>query len=217
MRIGQQAEKLLFYRGVANFGVPLSIQLTGDRSLELRNTADDPLALAVLFENRSGKIGYRVLHGLAGATAVQEPELTGSLDRLKQELSDALVAQGLFRKEADAMIETWRDSWFEEGMRVFYLVPRTLVDRELPLSIQPAPAKTARVFVGREEILSPYLRDRLMTALSTGNTATLDQFGRFLQPFRQQVNAKESSGTQAYIANKVQETTKEFYNPTCVR
>ena len=59
------------------------------------------------------------------------------------------------------MIETWRDSWFEEGMRVFYLVPRSLVDRELRLSVQPAPARIARVFVGREEILSPYMRDRL--------------------------------------------------------
>ena len=35
------------------------------------------------------------------------------------------------------MIETWRDSWFEEGLRVFYIVPRARVDFDLPLSISP--------------------------------------------------------------------------------
>jgi hypothetical protein len=217
VRTGQQAEKLLFYRGVANFGVPLSARVTGDRSLELRNTGGDPLAVAVLFENRGGKIGYRMLHGLLGSAAVEEPALTASLDALKHDLSDALVGQGLYRKEADAMIETWRDSWFEEGMRVFYLVPRTLVDRELPLSIQPAPAKIARVFVGREEVLSPYMRGRLMTALSTGNTETLDSFGRFLAPFRRQVKGKEASSITSYLNAKAEQARQEFYNPSCVR
>ena len=37
------------------------------------------------------------------------------------------------------MIETWRDSWFQEGMRIFYLVPRQTVDAVLPLKIAPAP------------------------------------------------------------------------------
>jgi len=210
-------EKFLFYRGVANFSVPLSARLTGGNSVELRNTGDDPLALAVLFENRGGRIGYRVTHALKGATAVEAPALTGSLDRLKVELSDALVSQGLYRKEADAMIETWRDSWFEEGMRVFYLVPRALVNRELPLSIQPAPAGIARVFVGREEILSPYLRDRLMTALSTGNTATLDGFGRFLAPFMRQVKVNADPSVAGYIAAKTEQARQEFYNPSCAK
>jgi hypothetical protein len=155
VRIGQQEEKLLFYRGIANFSVPLSVRVTGGSSVEFRNTGDDPLALAVLFENRGGQIGYRVMHGLKGVAAMEAPALTGSLDRLKVELSDALVGQGLYRKVADAMIETWRDSWFEEGMRVFYLVPGRLVNRELPIAIQPAPAKIARVFVGREESCRP--------------------------------------------------------------
>jgi len=217
LRLGRDQEKFLFYRGIANFSVPMSARVAGDGAVELRNTADDPLALAVLFENRNGQIGYRMIHGLQGSSRVEAPALAGSLDGLKQELADALVGQGLYRKEADAMIETWRDSWFEEGMRVFYLVPRTLVDRELPLSILPAPAKIARVFVGREEILSPYMRDRLATALAAGNTQTLDRLGRFLAPFMQQVKANAAPAVAGYLAAKSEQARQEFYSPTCVK
>jgi len=217
VRIGKQQEKLIFYRGVADFAVPLSARFTGERSLEIRNSGDDPLALVVVFENRGGKIGYRVLRGLRGPTAIETPALDGTLDGLQRDLADALVAQGLYRKEADAMIATWRDSWFEEGMRIFYLVPRALVDRELPVRIQPAPAKMARVFVGREEILSPYMRVRLTNALSQGNTQTLDGFGRFLAPFMQQVRANSAPPVADYLAAKAKQAENEFYQPTCVR
>jgi hypothetical protein len=217
LRLGRDQEKFLFYRGIANFSVPLSARVTGDSSVELRNTGDGPVALAVLFENRGGRIGYRTMRGLRGATEVEAPALSASLDQLKQELSDALVSQGLYRREADAMIETWRDSWFEEGMRVFYLVPRTLVDRELPLSIQPAPAKIARVFVGREELLSPYIRGRLITALSRGNTHSLDEFGRFLAPFMKQVKVDAAPAVAPYLAAKSEQARNEFYSPACVK
>ncbi|MEI9972973.1 MAG: hypothetical protein WDO73_13465 [Ignavibacteriota bacterium] len=60
LRIGSDEEKLLFYRGVANFPVPLSARVTGENSVELSNTGDDPLALAVLFENRGG--AHRIPH-----------------------------------------------------------------------------------------------------------------------------------------------------------
>jgi hypothetical protein len=217
VHIGESAEKLLFYRGVANFSVPLRARSTSNGAVELRNTGDDPLALAVLFENRDGKIGYRMLRGVRGSNQVEAPALSASLDSLKHDLSDALVAQGLYRKEADAMIETWRDSWFEEGMRIFYLVPQALVNRELPLSIQPAPTRTARVFVGREEILSPHLRDRLTTALSTGDTTALDRFGRFLVPFLQQTKVNAAPSVATYLSAKSKQAEQEFYNPSCVR
>ena len=217
VRIGKQQEKLLFYRGVANFPVPLSARFTGEHSLEIRNDGDDPLAFAVVFENRGGQIGYRVLRNLRGSTAVEAPALNANLDNLKRDLADALVAHGLYRKEADAMIATWHDSWFEEGMRIFYLVPRTLVDQELPVQIQPAPAKIARVFVGREEILSPYMRERLTTALSQGNTQALDGFGRFLAPFIAQVKVKQAAPVAGYLAAKANEAEKEFFYPACVR
>jgi hypothetical protein len=93
----------------------------------------------------------------------------------------------LYEKEAAAMIATWRDSWFEEGMRIFYVVPRQEVDRVLALRIEPAPAAIERVFVGRMEVLSPAMRETLSTALAAGDTATLTRFGRFTRPFCDQI------------------------------
>jgi hypothetical protein len=216
VRLGSDQEKFLFYRGIANFPVPLNASVTVDGSVDMRNTGGNALPLAVLFENRSGRVGYRWIRGLRGRTEVAAPELSGNLASLKQELAGALKVQGLYRKEADAMVATWSDSWFEEGMRVFYLVPREMVDRELPLAIAPEPKATERVFVGRVELLSPYLRDRLAAALAGGNTATLDQFGRFLAPFMRRVKADAAPSVSSYLAAKEAQADREFFNPSCV-
>src|SRR6266576_1709619 len=46
-------------------------------------------------------------------------------------------SQGLCQDEAHAMVEAWRDSWFEEGSRLLHIVPAAFVDGVLPLSINP--------------------------------------------------------------------------------
>ena len=98
-----------------------------------------------------------------------------------------LTEAGLYPKEARAMVETWRDSWFEEGMRVLYLVPRETIDALLPLSITPAPQEIARVFVGRVELLSPAMRETIGRAIAGRDTAALQRYGRFLNAFIDQM------------------------------
>ena len=117
------------------------------------------------------------------------------------------------------MLETWRDTWFEEGLRAFYLMPRGRVDEVLPLHITPAPAATERVFVGRVEMLSPYRRHELETALHTGDTAALDRFGRFLEPFTRQIpgGATAHPVTSTYFQALLDEARRQFDAPTCVR
>jgi hypothetical protein len=95
------------------------------------------------------------------------------------------------------MVETWHDSWFEEGTRVFYIYPRAGVDVVLPLKITPAPDAVERVFVGRVEVLSPWTRETIQTAADAQDFATLQKFGRFLEPFAVQMNAKSSFMQQA--------------------
>ncbi len=183
LRVGDQQEKLLFYRGIGGFQVPVRPKFSSDGKLEIRNAGPNPIPLAIVFENRAGKIGYRVVHGIAGTVTLDLPEMTGDFQKLRQDLAGELAGFGLYKKEAEAMVETWRDSWFEEGTRVLYVYPRNQVDTLLPLSIDPKPATTDRVFVGRVEVLSPWTRQAIRTAISNSDAATLTKFGRFLNPF----------------------------------
>jgi hypothetical protein len=113
--------------------------------------------------------------------------LTQDIGAIRQALITRLTGLGLYPKEARAMVETWADSWFTEGARVFYIVPRATVDSLLPLTIAPAPVELQRVFVGRLEILSPRTKDTLEHALRAGDSETLTAFGRFLEPFFAQI------------------------------
>jgi hypothetical protein len=97
-------------------------------------------------------------------------------------LEEMLVEQGLFRDEARAMLETWGDSWFEEGSRLIYIVPRPYVESILPLSINPTPAQLSRVFVGRMELITPATQNSIEAAISSHDGATLRRYGRFLYP-----------------------------------
>lgn len=222
LRVGNEQEKMLFYRGVANQGFAIEAQFLDDGKLELRNVATASLPFAVLFEKRGGKSGYRVVRDLGRRASVELPSLTADVASLRRELASALTEAGLYPKEAAAMIDTWRDSWFEEGMRVFYILPRVTVDTTLSLKVTPEPAATVRVFVGRVEILSPAMKESLASALATGDTATLEKCGRFLAAFQPRIrNAVISPAAQRFIdgmraqnANRVSPCKEPLSLPT---
>jgi len=90
------------------------------------------------------------------------------------------------------MVETWRDSWFTEGTRLFYIVPSRMVDDILPLRIDPAPARVARVFVGRLELATAATLSDISAAARAGNYARLLEYGRFLRPFAERLNLDPS-------------------------
>ncbi len=153
-----QQEKFLFYRGVGTFDLPLSVKLEGE-SVVLKNTSKDQIAQVILFENRGGKIGYQLIDDFPGEATYPRPTLDKKIDSLLQNLKQALIASGLYDKEAAAMIKTWRDSWFEEGTRVFYILPRQTTDAVLPITIEPRPASLVRVLVGRTEVITPEMEN----------------------------------------------------------
>jgi hypothetical protein len=75
-----------------------------------------------------------------------------NLAALRASLKAALVRQGLFADEAEAMLNTWKHSYFEKpGLRVFYVVPRAWTDHFLPLTVS-VPARLQRVIVGRIDL-----------------------------------------------------------------
>jgi hypothetical protein len=183
-------EKFLFYRGVGGFATPINARVLANGKIAVRNLTDDAMPGVILFENRGGRIGFRV-HGTLTRDAVLEPPpLTGDFETLRQELETTLVAQGLFGKEAKAMVETWRDSWFEEGTRVFYIVPPGTVDTILPLTIKPEPVQTSRAFVGRVELITPATIKTVEDAILANDTKTLQAYGRFLGPVGERIMAR---------------------------
>ena len=123
--------------------------------------------------------------------------MTGDLETLATRLETILTREGLFQREARAMVDTWRDSWFEEGTRLLSIVPRSTVDAMLPLDIRPQPVETARVFVGRLELMTPATISEVKRALDTRDRAALLQYGRFLLPIAQRIVADPANGLEA--------------------
>lgn len=206
--VNGQDEKFLFYRGVASFPSVLTAALGGDGSVRLSNLGARPIPSVILFENRAGTMSYRVGGSLATSTTLARPTTPATFAELRADLIAMLVKTGIFQREAEAMVETWRDSWFEEGLRAFYLVPPATVDEILPLTIAPAPASTARAFVGRMEIITPDAIVRVQTALATGDNATLEKYGRFLGPIADRLIARTSSVSER---NRIRAVTNTVF------
>jgi hypothetical protein len=204
---GDQHEKFLFYRGVGNFQIPLSARVDGDGTIAIENRGADPVPTVILFENRGGHLGYRNAGEVKDAVALDSPSLDSSLPVLRYELENALVAQGLYPKEAQAMVETWRDSWFEEGTRLIYIVPSHAVDAFLPLHVDPAPAQTARVFVGRIELITPEITRSVENAMASGDWPAIERYGRFLDPILNRIVAEIPS-----MANQIAQVRQKIWS-----
>jgi hypothetical protein len=186
---GDQQEKFLFYRGVSSCSIPISATVTSQGQLQIRNLAQQEIPNVILFERRGDKLGYRVGGGLQSEMTLDPPELTATFDSLSRDLQDTLTRQGLYPDEARAMIETWRQSWFEEGSRLFYIVPGDFLNAILPLTINPVPAQTVRVFVGRLELVTPATTQAMGKILATHDLAGLQKYNRFLEPILEEMKA----------------------------
>jgi hypothetical protein len=187
--VGEQHEKFLFYRGVGRFAVPLSVRVSGYGQVTVENRGHETVPELILFEKHEGRMGFRVAGPIVGTLALDEPAFDASFSQLRNALETALVAQGLFPKEARAMVETWRDSWFEEGSRLIYIVPSSAVDVILPLDVEPAPSQIARIFVGRIELVTPETKRAVESAIAKNDWATVDRYGRFLVPILNRIYA----------------------------
>ena len=200
--IGDQHEKFLFYRGMAGFPVTVEARVDERGRIVVSNRGTHPLGRVVLFQNIDGRMGYRTTTGLEREAILEPPVLGRDLSDLAAELIGMLVGEGLYMKEARAMVETWRGSWFEDGTRLIYIVPRPDIDRILPLSVSPAPDEVARAFVGRIEIITPAVQDEVERAVVRGDLKTLTRCGRLLQPILASMADRPAiAARQAWIDN----------------
>ena len=167
-----ELEKFIFYRGVGQFKAPLQVTLSGtDDIVLLKNAGTEPLSHLYVLYLRHGKGKYIYVDRLpSGGTQTVNLALQGGQSpaselrpRLAKEMAASLTREGLFDREASAMVKTWDDSWFgEEGLRVLYTLPRAWTDRTLPLTLSPQPTGLVRVMVGRAEMITHAMEWQLM-------------------------------------------------------
>src|SRR5262249_36809902 len=156
----------LFYRGVSETPPPLSALVLGNGQIEATNQGGGEIPLLLLFERRGDKVGFRQFSSLRATAIFDPPVLDSSTDLVRPVLESALISAGLYPGDARAMLDTWRDSWFDEGSRLIYIVPNGYLSKILPLSIEPQPAAIRRVFVGRIELLTHSTQTAIEIALA---------------------------------------------------
>ena len=167
-----EGEQYLFYRGVAHLDALLATKTTRG-SVELATPANLAWleSAAVVLPNiwladvrADGVIAFRPQASVtlqkenAGKPLARVQRFSGSdytaagAGQLRASIKKALIAQGLFADEAEAMLNTWKASYFQKpGLRVFYIVPREWTDYFLPLELS-VPARVTRVIVGRIDL-----------------------------------------------------------------
>lgn len=97
----------------------------------------------------------------------------GNFARLRSEMRESLIADGLFRDEADAMLKTWELAYFKSpGLRLFFLLPQEWTNAVLPMKCS-MDAELSRTMVGRIEIVTPRQRS-LIQQISQGNVSRVN-------------------------------------------
>jgi hypothetical protein len=201
-----EIERFLFYRGLGRASLPLEFTAADDGTLSL--PASDRFGIAHVFVLRvggdKGSYSYRpaLWPGEKVAGVIPSESSARPLAQFASELSDELAARlvecGLYAKEARAMVNTWRTSYFQTpGVRVLFVMPQAWTDEFIPLTIAPTPRATVRVMVGRTELLTPE-RERLAeeaignlaspdSAVRQRAFAVLQDQGRYVEPIVRRV------------------------------
>jgi hypothetical protein len=121
---------------------------------------------------------------------------------------------GLYAKEARAMVNTWRASYFQtDGLRVLFVLPQKWTDEFIPMRVAPQPKEVVRVMVGRLELLTPE-REQLAEnavrdlaspdeAIREGAFEYLREQGRYVEPIVRRMQATTRDGNVRAICNRL--------------
>jgi hypothetical protein len=178
-----ESERFLFYRGVGHVDSPLHVSrensgdsLTVTANFPLLNNAEatptDVKSLWLVEIRADKSCAFRTIEGFNGLPNDGKPHVVAktpagfvdgdfqiaNLEKLTTAMRAALIADGLYAAEADALLNTWKLSYFQTpGARVFYLLPRAWTNQVLPLTIS-RDVQTVRSMVGRIELVTPHER-----------------------------------------------------------
>ena len=205
-------ERFIFYRGLGESRLPFTVSTGSGGRVECGPDHADDLRHVFVVRVEKGRGTSRYLPSLRCGEQVDTivPAMDGALpvDRFASAIGDdlagRLVESGLYPKEARAMVNTWRTSYFTtDGVRVLFVLPQSWTDRFIPLKIDPAPDELVRVMVGRVELLTAE-RERLAEAAIAGLASadadermtaftTLRDQGRYVEPIVRRTLASTTS------------------------
>ena len=172
--VAREWERFIFYRGLGEAPLPIQARVAGGN---ITATTTEPDGVRHLFvvriENGRGTFSYAPALTTGDGLSQSIPRWMGALplDQFVERVSDAvaqrLTESGLYAKEARAMVNTWKSSYFKtDGVRLLFVLPQSWTDRFIPMRITPRPAQLVRVMVGRVELLSEERERRAETAIS---------------------------------------------------
>jgi len=197
-----EKEKYIFYRGLGGFTNPIVPTYTKSGNMVITKNLAENISYVMVYEKTTeGKRYVWGINPINGYTS-------DAFIRNWTEVSDdkwnnvyrkgfvkALTNAGLYEDEAEAMLNTWDNSYFgKPGIKIFWIVPREFTEKILPISFSKQISSLERVMVGRTEIdpfnmaeIGQYIDDPPTTATTTEytvfpNPSTSDIFIKFNKP-----------------------------------
>jgi len=212
-----ESERFLFYRGLGEFSLPVTVQSPTAGTVSFNSVYGEPVPqVFVLNVSRErGAFVGRSTGIAAGATLTETiPTLEGAptieayAEALAKAVTQALDATGLYHDEAVAMVNTWQRQWFRTpGVRALYLLPQSWTEQSIPLSISPKPDAIVRVMLVRVELITQEQESADVSAVSTFATdaaagaAYFSALGRFAEPrLRRALQVSPSAAAQQYLS-----------------
>ena len=165
-----EVEKYLFYRGLANFSLPVSVSFNNQGILTLTNSSNLDIPYIYVYDHSdmdsvsvwaSGPLSAGETKTISRATKYYHDDFSIP-ERI--DFLTALKVGGLNLLEASALLQTWEEGYFQTpGFKVFWIVPRSMTDAILPITISPKPDDLQRVLVAKTEILTPAFEQQLIS------------------------------------------------------
>jgi hypothetical protein len=181
----QDWERFLFYRGLGQAPLPLELNYADGGTLTCSASLPEGVRDVFIIRVENGKGAYKRFPDLSGGDSLKGiiPAMSQALpmaeftSKISDDLASRLAANGLYDKEARAMVNTWKTSYFRsDGVRALFVLPQKWTDQFIPLTIDPAPKEMVRVMVGRVELLTPERERRASEAVK--NLASSDAVSR---------------------------------------
>lgn len=122
--VDREYEKFIFYRGVGDFDAKLVVKNDGKKAT-LINHSSAPIQQAFILNFDGSKGAIKPIGSIRKKKEVVIPAtkmmlpLEVYISSAKDLIANALIAEGLFKDEAEALVNTWEKSYFKTpGVRI---------------------------------------------------------------------------------------------------